>query len=235
LSPSVRGYRIPPMTKRIFTWAGFIIIIGLIVWGMVVAQKNKGDSPVSGGLPTEVSEADWIHGSSSAAITIVEYSDFQCPACYAYHPMVDRLVHESDGKVRLVYRHFPLPQHRHALIASISTEAAGKQGKFWEMHHKIFDTQKEWETADNAREIFVKYAEQLELDMEKFLKDLEDTSIEEKIVEQYRTAARAGVNSTPTFFVNGKRIENPNSYEAFKDIIYGTSTDAQNNLLNQLI
>jgi protein-disulfide isomerase len=213
------------MLKRIITWAVFIVVIGLIVWGMIVAEKRKSSIPTDAPdtLPTEVTEADWIfpNATSTAKFTIVEYSDFQCPACSAYFPLVEQLIREGAGDVRLVYRHFPLPQHKNAVLASRASEAAGKQGDFWGMYRLIFENQKEWENlpSDEARTMFISYADKLSLNKEVFETDMDSKEIGDKITEMKEVAAKSGINSTPTFYVNGKRIDNPSGYEEFKKLI----------------
>lgn len=210
-------------------WAVFVIVIGLIVWGMVVAEKRKSSIPTAApeALPTEVTDADWIFptpattSTSTPRVTIVEYSDFQCPACSAYFPLIEQIVREGAGDVRLVYRHFPLPQHKNAVLAAQASEAAGKQEDFWGMYRMLFENQKNWESlsSDEARALFISYAEKLALNKEVFETDMDSREIGDKITEMKEVAAKAGINSTPTFYVNGKRIDNPSSYEEFKKLI----------------
>lgn len=210
------------MIKRILIWIGFFAVIGLIIWGLIVAEGKRATTGVGDTLPTEVVSTDWSIGSADAPVTIVEYSDFQCPACAAYNPVLKQLIDESAGKARLVYRHFPLPQHRYAILASKYAEAAGIQGKFWEMNDLIFSGQADWESvsdADEASAIFDGYAQSLSLDMTKLASDINNPETESKIIEQYRAGSRAGVNSTPTFFLNGKRIVNPRNIDEFKKLI----------------
>ena len=128
-------YNVAMKIKRILTWACFIIIIALIVWGMVAAsRKHPSTSEVAIPLPTPVTSADWTRGNPNASVTIVEYADFQCPACQAYYPVVEQVFDASSSTTRWVFREFPLPQHADALPAAKAAEAAGNQGKFWEMY-----------------------------------------------------------------------------------------------------
>ena len=213
-------------TKRILWWVSFAVIIGLIVWGMIAAG-NKSKKELGGvGLPGEVVATDWVKGTSTAPVTIVEYSDFQCPACGGYFPLVERLVAENPTLVRFVYRHFPLQQHVHAMIAAQASEAAGNQGKFWEMYKKIFETQVDWEKSKDAKAIFTKYAQELNLDMTKFAADIDSAVVKDKINAQALVGAKGGVNSTPTFYVNGKKIQNPQNYDEFKKIIENAAVPA---------
>lgn len=219
------------MAKRIITWAGFVVVLGLIIWGMVVAENRKSSIPTEAPemLPAEVTDADWIYtagdaGSSSTStprVTIVEYSDFQCPACAAYFPLVEQLVREGAGDVALVYRHFPLPQHGNAILAAAASEAAGKQGDFWGIYRAIFEHQKDWESLSQseARDKFISYADDLALNLDVFEHDMDSREIRDKINEAKSVATKAGINSTPTFYVNGKKIEGPANYEEFKKLL----------------
>ncbi|OHA16346.1 MAG: hypothetical protein A2830_00310 [Candidatus Taylorbacteria bacterium RIFCSPHIGHO2_01_FULL_44_110] len=173
------------------------------------------------GTPADVSSTDHARGSADASVTIIEYSDFQCPACATYYPLAERLLNESSTTVRFVYRHFPLypVPHKNALMASEASEAAALQGKFWEMHDILFDNQKLWETSSTAGTIFETYAERIGLDVETYKKDVVSDVVKARVQKDWDEARTLGINSTPTFFVNGKAIVNPNGYEAFKAII----------------
>jgi len=208
-------------TKRIIFWASFIIILGLIVWGLVVAMNKAPAAPKGVGTPADVTMADNVRGPMDAPVTLIEYSDFQCPACAAYYPLVERLFSESSTTLRFVYRHYPLPQHKNADLAARAAEAANSQGKFWEMSQQIFENQTSWsELGDaRARQIFAGYAASLGLNMEKYSTDLESAGTKQKVRDQYREGVAIGINSTPTFFVNGKTITNPRNYDEFKKII----------------
>ncbi|MDP3962409.1 MAG: thioredoxin domain-containing protein [bacterium] len=206
--------------NRFFTWGAFIVIVGLVIWGLVAAEKKADREGASALLPDQIVSTDHIRGSEAAAVTLVEYGDFQCPACALYYPIVERLVSEySSSTLRFVARHFALSQHANAMPAALAAEAADKQGKFWEMYGKLYDSQRDWENSKEAKNIFLGYARDLGLDEEKFLNDFDLPSSKEKINNDYKSGLKAGVNSTPSFFVNGKKINNPQSYEDFKRII----------------
>jgi protein-disulfide isomerase len=216
----------PSSTTRVFTWIGFVIVIGLIIWGLVVANKKAATGGTSGAqsptltLLTPVSAADWMTGSTTAALKLVEYSDLQCPACQAYHEQVlKQLLAEEGSKFTLVYRHFPLTQHLNADPAAIAAEAAGRQGKFWEMHDMLFDTQTDWEDSKDPSPIFLGYAKTLGLDLTKFNADVSDGALRKKIEDSEAEGNKVGIYQTPTFFINGKSIDNPTSYADFKALI----------------
>ena len=205
--------------KSIINWLAFIVIIGLIIWGLIAASNKAEKKNASLPLPSVVSATDWVKGNPEATITIVEYSDFQCPACALYYPIVERLINESSTTIRFVYRHFPLTQHANAIPAAQSAEAAGKQGKFWEMYSMIFDTQDEWTDSKDVKKIFANYAVKLGLDIEKYNTDIVSKEIMDKINSDMKSGVKAGINSTPTFYVNGEKIENPQGYDDFKKVI----------------
>lgn len=218
----------PMNTKRIFTWATFILIIGLITWGMVLASKKADKEAKNIASVDSVLSTDNIKGSTTTKVTMIEYSDFQCPACGLYFPMVEKVVSENPEKVVFVYRHFPLTQHPNAIPASKAAEAAGKQGKFWEMYDLLFTNQKNWEESTTAKVIFESYAKKLNLDMDKYSSDFDSKEVIEKINNDQKSGIKAGVNSTPTFFINGKKINNPQTNEQFKKLIEEAYKSAAN-------
>ena len=210
-------------TKRIVFWAVFISILVLIIWGMVVALNKPTAGSVSGLLaPSPVTASDNVRGPADAPVTLIEYSDFQCPACKAYYPIIEKLV-ASSTNLRLVYRHFPLypMPHPNALIAAQAAQTAGLQGKFWDMYRVLFEKQSEWENLSktDVRARFETYATTIGLDISKYRADLDSTQVTDKISADKKDGMAIGINGTPTFFVNGKAISNPQSYDAFKAII----------------
>ena len=119
-----------------------------------------------------------------------------------------------------MYRHFPLSQvHSNADTAARASEAAGNQGKFWEMHDKLFETQKTWSNQGNAEDIFAGYAEGLGLDVERFRNDIDSKEVKDRVRDDSQSGVRAGINSTPTFFINGEQIVNPRNLDEFRNVI----------------
>lgn len=204
--------------KRIVLWLLVVVGIGLVFYGMVKIVKV---SPTGGTatIVSAVSDSDWFKGAKDAKVVLVEYSDFQCPACRAYHPFLKKLNEEFGERMKFVYRHFPLPQHKNAKLAAFATEAAGKQGKFWEMHDLIFENQDKWSGESNAGEIFMQYAHFLGLDSERFSGDIGSPGVIEKVENDLKSGSQSKINSTPTFFLNGVKLQNPRSYDEFRKII----------------
>src|SRR3989344_5536021 len=207
--------------KKIKEYIIFGVIIAAIIGGFVFIgvkfSKNSGsEAPV---LPVNaISNSDWIKGNKESKITLIEYSDFQCPACASYYSIVKQVMDSYGDKIVFAYRHFPLSQHKNAELAAITAEAAGRQGKFWEMHDAIFNNQKEWSENSNAKELFIKYAGDIGLNIEQLKSDMTSEELKNKVKSDLNSGISAGVNSTPTFFLNGKKIS-PQSYEDFKNII----------------
>ena len=208
--------------RRVILWGS--VVLGLALALYAVSQFATDAQPVEpGALAVPVSEADWFRGAENAKVVLVEYGDFQCPACGAYHPVLKQLENEYPGDLKVIYRHFPLYRiHPNAGLAARATEAAGLQGKFWEMHDMIFESQPLWSQDPNAKDLFVEYAGIIDLDLQEFASDLDVKEIRDKVDEDYEGGLRARVNSTPTFFLNGMKIENPGSYEEFKKLIEQT-------------
>lgn len=213
-------------TKRYIYWTGFIIVIILIIWGLMVAMSRDASTLGQPKNPAPVSLQDHIFGPENAPVTIIEYSDFQCPACQAYYYVVEKILASSTVPVRLVYRHFPLSQHVNAIPASLASESANEQGKFWEMYKMLFENHSDWEESKEPNKLFESYAQKLGLDLTKFRLDMASSTLKAKIQASSDEGLKIGVNATPSFFINGKFIQNPRGYEEFKTIIdeYATST-----------
>ena len=206
--------------KRISFWTGFVVVLGLIVWGLIVSM-NKPHIQSFHSQPGDVRATDHVRGPAGAPVTLIEYSDFQCPACGMYYPIIEKLFNESSTTLRMVYRHFPLPQHKNALLAARASEAASNQGKFWDMYGLIFTNQTAWSDldTDKARALFLQYATQLGLNTVSYTKDLDSDAVKAIIDADQQEGVSIGINATPTFFLNGKAIVNPQSYEEFKKLV----------------
>ena len=142
-------------------------------------------------------------GPENPKLTLVEFSDFQCPSCKVYKPIVKSLIEKYPNDLAFVYRHFPLPVHNFAIVAARASEAAALQGKFWEYHDILFDNQPNFAEAD-----LLKYANDLGLDVEKFSTDLKSQEVAETVNIDYKVATDLNLPGTPSFFlVNGDKVE----------------------------
>ncbi len=206
-------------SKRLFFW----FVAALVVIGGFLAIMFASSSPSLNGDGTldPVAEEEWWRGNKDSTIHLVEYSDFQCPACATRQPLIEDIIQEFGQHIKLVYRHFPLNSiHDNAQAAAEASEAAGRQGKFWEMHDLLFQNQAEWEKKSSTEAVatFTGYALDLGLDIDKFIDDAESGSVSKAVNEDYDSGIDAGVNSTPSFFLNGEKI-NPRNHEEFRTLI----------------
>lgn len=205
----------------------FIIIVGVLAGAIAVAWSLKESavsgppvpspapparnsvSPVATAPQTLPPGAEPAHavGAATAPVTLEEFGDFQCPPCGLLHPVLKTMEKEFGEKLRVVFRQYPLvPAHQHALSAARAAEAAGLQGRFWEMHDMIFENQQGWNKAFDARAIFEGYAQKIGLDMEKYRKDVASEVVAQRIFLDGKRAHALGVQGTPTVFMNGREI-----------------------------
>ena len=207
--------------KKYFLWFGVFILLSAAIFGFVKIAPDLARNQTAS-LASTVDENDWFKGGESAPVALVEYSDFQCPACAFYAPLVKDLAEEFGNGLKIVYRHFPLNQiHKNADLAARAAEAAGQQGKFWEMHDLIFDNQKQWSEIrkTEAEKIFAGFAEKLGLDAEKFIFDVQSKKVEKAVAEDLASGLASRIQGTPTFFLNNKKIQNPRNYDELRSII----------------
>ncbi|MFA7278249.1 MAG: thioredoxin domain-containing protein [Candidatus Gracilibacteria bacterium] len=194
-------------------WAGAVLIVLIAVFGIYKAATY--DS-TAGLTVSAISSTDWTKGTPGKPV-LIEYSDFQCPACAAYYPVVKQVVSEYSGRIQFSYRHFPLYElHKNALESSYAAQASGKQGKFWEMHDKLFERQKDWSDLDDPKPTFEQYAKELGLNVDTFKKDSASTEVRDAVAQSRASGEAADVGGTPSFFFNGKRLQNPPGLEAFR-------------------
>lgn len=200
---------------------GFIVLIFVLIF-------LGGDGPKTNYAEGDSSEppisAEWVKGNQAATVKLVEYSDFQCPACAKYYQLIKQLEGEFGDRVAFVYRHYPLYQiHPNADIAARAAEAAGIQGRFWQMHDLLFDRQGSWSALLNPKSTFEEYAAEIGLDVAKFTIDLESESLRKEVASDYQRGARINVKGTPTFVINGvKQAQNPGSLEEFRTLLMNT-------------
>jgi protein-disulfide isomerase len=166
-------------------------------------------------LTVPVSERDHVLGPATAPVTLVEYGDYECPYCGAAHRSLEQVLGVMGNDLRFAFRHFPLSQiHPHAYQAAEAAEAAGAQGRFWEMHDLLFEHQDRLGLRD-----LIAYAGALDLDLERFVTDLRGHAYAGRLREDFLSGVRSGVNGTPTFFVNGIRHDGGYDPEALLDAL----------------
>lgn len=204
----------------------FVIIAIVLGGGLLTARYlSKPTSPtppapapptapgVSPTIPVVVkaepgSEPAHALGSANAKVTLEEFGDFQCPPCGLMHPILKQFAKDYDpAQLRIIFREYPLvPTHVHALAAARAAEAAGVQGKFWEMHDMIYETQKEWADSFDARPTFEGYASKIGLNLDKFRQDINSENVEQRIFLDGKRGHSMKVQGTPTVFLNGREV-----------------------------
>jgi protein-disulfide isomerase len=181
-----------------------IAVVAVIAIGGSMVYSNSVANQANEGIAFEAH----YRGNPDAKVTLTEYSDFQCPACGQFAPVVDEVVAGYGDAIRLEYKHFPLVSiHSFAIPAAKAAEAAGQQGKFFEMHDKLFENQQVWSNSAAPQVFFTTYAKELDLDLDLFKKHMKASLIADKIQDEFAEARALGLNSTPTFFLNGERMQ----------------------------
>jgi protein-disulfide isomerase len=196
-------------------FAALVIVFGAIF----VLTKEKADAPTGGKGPAQAS--NHVLGDNKKGVTLVEYGDFQCPACTAYHPLVKAVIEKYKSDISFQFVSFPLTSiHQNAMAAHRAAEAANMQGKYWEMHDLLYTNSQAWSRASNTTTVFESFAQQLGLDVPKFKQDAASSTVNGIINADLAKGKKLNISSTPTFFLNGKKIDQPpQSVEEFNKLI----------------
>ncbi len=158
--------------------------------------------------------------NSEAKLVLIEYSDYQCPTCAYFYPIVEKLKAHYGDRLVVKYRYFPLNSHRYSMLAARAAQAAKNQGEFPEMQKLLFTNQDEWASSSNPQQIFIGYAEQIGLNMEQFKEDLNSAETQQTVMEQKKEGMARGVRGTPTFIINGEMmVRLPRNYKEFKALL----------------
>ena len=190
-------------------WVIIGVIAVLLFGGAIWYSKVSGEKNNEGVTVTEHSK-----GGADAAVVLTEYSDFQCPACQAFEPVVAQVLAQYGQKIRFEYKHYPLPIHQFAIQAAQASEAAAQQGKFFEYHDRLFAEQKTWSTSQTPQVLFLQYAQDLGLNVDQFKRQMQSSVIKDAVKKAQKDAGNMGLTGTPSFFLNGQKME-INSYEDF--------------------
>jgi protein-disulfide isomerase len=176
-----------------------LVVIGIIVGATLISGKDEA---------TVGAESNNWYGVEEGIITVTEYADFQCPACASFYPIVSQVKEQFKDQVRFEFKHFPLVQiHPNATAAHRAAQAAAAQGKFWEMHDLLFQQLQAWNQSTNPTSVFEGYAQQLNLDMEKYKTDSQSSETLAVINADIDAGKKINVTGTPTFFIDGKLVE----------------------------
>lgn len=212
---------------------GILATVILIAGGVFLMSRGGSSSPQSAKqissdilVPKDayvtagIEVNSYLPASSSAKATLVEFGDYQCPACIEYHPLIKQLLTDFSGKMNFVFRNYPLSQHANAPITAYAVEAAGLQNKYWQMHDKVYESSGEWVTSADAKSILIGYAGEMGLDVEKFKSDIDSSVVKDRVQRDVGDGNLVNLNATPTFYLNGVKIENlKGSYQDLKNLI----------------
>src|SRR6202158_509234 len=193
----------------------FVIIVAVVIaavaatWIFLRSSRTDHSSTNSSASEAPGAEPPHIRGNPKAPVTLEEFGDFECPTCATFSVELKKIEAEFGDRLRVIFREFPLypTPHKHALIAAQAAEAAGLQGRFWEMHDKLYENQKEWKEANDVMPLFIDYARQIGLDTDRFGRDLNGEVVAARIFQDGRRVHALGVTSTPSFFANGKALD----------------------------
>lgn len=213
-------------TKSVLLWAAMLAVVSVGITSVVlISLPSTAVTYVAGELPRAVDASDRARtaGDAKAPVTVVVYSDFQCPACAAFAASLHQLPVDATLNMRVVYRYFPLPNHKNAIIAALAAEAAAEQGRFWQMHDLLYERQMQWAELPDAYAAMVGYARELKLDLGAFEKALQSDATVARVKATHDEAFNARLPGTPAVFVNGRRIDNAHNLEALKGAIHEAS------------
>jgi len=149
-----------------------------------------------------------VLGNPDAPVTLEEFGDFQCPPCGMLSGPINQLEQDYHSRLRVIFRHFPLAMHRHAREAALASEAAGEQGRFWQMHDVLYREQAVWSEAADVRPLFDDYAGMLGLNIDRFKKDMESEQVKRRVAADQQQGTALGVTITPTVFINDRALPN---------------------------
>ncbi len=194
----------------------FLVIIAVLVLGfigLVFFQRNNQPA-------VEAIRSNNVYGNLNSKVTLTEFLDFQCEACYAFYPTIEKVKETYKDRVKFQTKYFPLGGgHQYSRLTASYAEAAARQGKFFEMQAKLFQNQKIWEVG-NTQEYMDKYAQEIGLDMNKVRADVKSASVNDTINADLQEARDIDATGTPTFVLNNNKIDNPaNTYEAFAKLL----------------
>ena len=172
-------------------------------------------------VENEKAESAHVRGLANAPVTLEEYGDFQCPPCGALSGSLLQIEKDYGPRLRVIFHHFPFAVHQHAHAAACAAEAAGLQGRFWQMHDLLYREQAEWSKAPEAEKLFESYARLLGLKIEQFNKDVQSAAVQERVASDQKRGQELGVKNTPTLFINNRELPptslNPNGIRAAID------------------
>jgi NhaA family Na+:H+ antiporter len=201
-----------------------ILAVGVAAGAAVFLSRGADKPEENTSTTTTPSHVDikggHLRGPENAQLTLVEFGDYECPACGAAHPFVKEILNRYPDKVRLEFHHYPLVAvHPNAMAGAMAAEAAGEQGKFWEMHDALFEHQREWGESSNPEQMFIRLASQLGLDVNRFMQSLRSPALQTRILQDVTLGENVKVQATPTFYINGQEVRLKLSMDDFAQAI----------------
>lgn len=213
----------------------YAILAVSATFGLLYFVYTLTNKPQQVSFPTvnQLSSADHVKWSKNKKVILVEYSDLQCPACKFFHDEItkwekgDKEVQQAMKNITFVYRHYPLTTiHQNSLQAAYAAEAASRQGKFFEMSDLLFTNQDSWAESEDPKKIFAEYAKQLKLNTDQFTKDMDSSGVKDRVNQNISSGNEVQVNSTPTFFLNGTKVQVA-SLDEFKKLLIDASKESE--------
>jgi len=205
------------MDKRFWGFLAGIVVIFGVVFAITNHSNGSGSTSASKG---SAGLTNHIEGKGSSGVTLVEYGDYECPACGQYYPIVKQVQAKYADQIFFQFRNFPLYQiHPNAIAGARAAEAADLQGKFWQMHDALYENQNDWGQSSDPTPFFNQYAQQIGLDVNRFKTDFKSSLVNDRVQADLKEGNKLGIDSTPTFFIDGKKISNPPSADAFNQVI----------------
>lgn len=218
-SKATRGRQQGGLSTNAKITIGMLVFAVVAIGTMIFVSRQSEPSAADVDKRLVRSDSHTLSTAKDGKATLVEFLDFECEACGALFPDMEKLRDEYDGKFTFVVRYFPLPSHKNSELAARSVESAAEQGKFEEMYKKMYENQKEWgEKQESQEKLFLGFAEELGLDMKKFKSTLNDPATAKRVQKDVTDGTELGVSSTPTIYFNGERVEQP-SYDTVKQAI----------------
>ena len=212
-----------------FIIVALVALLAIAGGGFLYQAKRSTNAAPKISKPETETSGESVHslGPADAAVTLEEFGDFQCPPCGTLSNPINQLERDYRPRLRVIFRHFPLPNHAHAREAAFASEAAGLQGRFWEMHDLLYREQSVWSNVADVRPLFESYAGMLRLNVDRFKKDLESEQVEEHVASDQKRGVTLGVHTTPTVFLNDRALAptslNPTGLHAAIDAAINTT------------
>ncbi|MBM3801674.1 MAG: hypothetical protein FJW26_05095 [Acidimicrobiia bacterium] len=226
--PQPRSLAKPLSALAVLVLAAAGVAMFLVKRGGPESPPAAASASVDLGQKPVITPTGWSKGNLAAKTVLVEFGDFQCPSCAAARIKVDTALKKFEKDLKVVFKQYPMSNiHRNAMGAAQASEAAGKQLKFWEMYELLFARQNEWTNVPDALTFFLKYATELQLDVERFRQDMLNSEIQNKIFRDLLEGQVAQVRSVPTFFLNGKLMQGVKNDAEFEELIAQAIRTAQ--------